>query len=125
MFPLQYSQTAHLWVIATEPTVDQLVLVVSLTSLKGSKDQTVILHGGEHPFLKWATCVAYGQSDLVSCDTLDGYLQSGIAKRHADMSPERTELILRGFLASNFTKKRVSRFVREYLIARESILHSA
>jgi len=41
---------------------------MSLTSLKGSKDQTVILHGGEHPFLKWATYVAYAQSDLINTE---------------------------------------------------------
>jgi hypothetical protein len=108
------SSTAHLWVIVTEPDPDERFLIVSLTSLKGSKDQTVILHVGEHPFLKWATCVAYAQSDLINTDRFKEILASGNAKMHANLSPQRTALILDGFLASDFTKKRIVEFVKRY-----------
>jgi hypothetical protein len=114
LFPLSENQTAHLWIIATDPNADRLMLVVSLTSLKGSKDQTVILHGGEHPFLKWATCVAYNLSDLINCDTLEDHIKVGRAKMRADMKPETAQLILGGFTASPFTKKRIQEFVRAY-----------
>lgn len=114
LFPLSEHQTAHLWVIATDPNADGLMLVVSLTSLNGSKDQTVILHGGEHPFLKWPTCVAYSLSDLISCDTLEGHIKVGRAKMRPDLKPKMTQLILDGFTASPFTKKRIQQFVRAY-----------
>ena len=114
LFPTSQYQTAHLWVISTNPNPDGLMLVVSLTSLKGSKDQTVILHGGEHPFLKWATCAAYNLADLISCDTLEDHLNKGRAKMHANMSPDNTRLILDGFTASQFTKKRIQQFARAY-----------
>ena len=118
LFPLSQSQTAHLWVICTDPNPDEQVLVVSLTSLNGSKDQTVILHGGEHPFLRWATCVAYGLSELISCEMLRNHIQCGRAKMHANLGTEKTQLILDGFLASDFTKKRILQFVRAYKEAR-------
>jgi hypothetical protein len=40
-------QTPHLWIVATAPGSDGLFAIVSLTSLKGSKDQTFILRSGE------------------------------------------------------------------------------
>jgi hypothetical protein len=105
---------AHLWVIATDPDEENRFLIVSLTSLKGSKDQTVILHGGDHEFIKWSTCVAYAQSDLMSAERLQELIACGNAKMHADMKPSCTTLILDGFLASDFTKKRIVEFVRQY-----------
>jgi hypothetical protein len=114
LFPLSERHTAHLWVVATDPNPDGLILIVSLTSLNGSKDQTVILHGGEHPFIKWATCVAYNLADLMNCEVLEEHIQMGRAKRHADMRAEVVRLILDGFTASRFTKKRIQQFVRDY-----------
>lgn len=104
----------HLWVIASDPDSEGRFLVVSLTSLKGSKDQTVILHGGEHPFLKWATCAYYQQSDIMTVAKLEQLIAAGSAKLREPLADDKTALVLDGFMASDFTKKRVLEFARAY-----------
>jgi hypothetical protein len=42
------------------------------------------------------------------------YLTLSKPKMRAEMKPETTELILGGFTASPFTKKRIQQFVRAY-----------
>jgi hypothetical protein len=109
----------HLWVVASDPDDEGRFLVVSLTSLKGSRDQTVILHGGEHPFLKWPTCVFYQQSDIMTVAQLEQLIASGNAKMRETMAADKTALILDGFLASEFTRKRVIAFARAYKAKRQ------
>jgi hypothetical protein len=110
-------ETAHLWVICTDPDTDGQCLIVSLTTLKGSKDQTVILNGTDHQFLKHATSVAYAQSDLISIELLQELISSGRARMQSPMTPSITALIVDGFPASQFTKKRIVSFVRDYKLA--------
>jgi len=112
LFDLQAS--IHLWVVASDPDSSGRFLIVSLTSLRGSKDQTVILNGGEHPFLKWATCAYYQQSDIMTITRLEQLVASGNAKMREKLAPEKAALIFDGFLASEFTKKRVLEFARAY-----------
>jgi hypothetical protein len=99
-------------VIATEPDIEGQFATVSFTSLKGAKDQTVILLKAQHPFIKWDTCILYSLSEISSTDKLQAYLDCGIAKMHRDVSPEMLCLILDGFSASDFTKNRVREFVK-------------
>lgn len=121
LFPLnEDSQKEHLWVIATEPNSDGLFAIVSFTSLKGAKDQTVILQRTEHPFLKWDTCIAYALAGIVSADDLHAYCECGRAKMHQDITPEILRLVLDGFSASDLTSKRVRDFVRDYRQATRS-----
>lgn len=117
LYPLKEDREAHLWIVATNPNADGMFAAVSLTSLKGSKDQTVVLQPGEHPFIKWPTCVAYAVADISSCDKLKGYLESGAARMHRDTSPELLKLVFDGFLASDLTKKRVREFIQAYKAA--------
>ena len=118
LFPLnEGNQREHLWVIATEPNSAGLFAVVSFTSLKGAKDQTVILRKTEHPFLRWDTCVAYALAEIVNADDLHAYCQSGRAKMHQDVAPAILRLILDGFSASDLTRNRVRDFVRDYRLA--------
>ena len=118
LYPLDDAQEEHLWVIATEPDPDGLFATVSLTSLRGSKDQTVVLLAGEHPFIKWPTCVAYAATEISSCENLQARLECGLARMHRDASPELLKLVQDGFLASNLTKNRVREFIRAYRAAR-------
>ena len=112
LFPLGGDQTPHLWIVATTPGHDGLFAIVSLTSLKGSKDQTVILRSGEHPFIRWDTCVAYALADLTSSDKLQDVLDRGIAELRGPLRRDLLELVVSGFSASPFTKKRINDFVR-------------
>jgi hypothetical protein len=115
LFPLnEDNQGEHLWVIATEPDSEGLIAIASFTSLRGAKDQTVILRKTEHPFLKWDTCIIYVLAEIMSVDNLQAHRQCGRAKMHQDVTPEVLRLILDGFSASDLTKNRVRNFVRDY-----------
>lgn len=87
---------------------------MSFTSLRGAKDQTVVLRAAEHPFVKWDTCVYYAQAEILSCGQLQNHIDCGLAKMHKDLDKELLSLIVDGFIASNYTKKRVWEFVRAY-----------
>jgi hypothetical protein len=107
------NEPAHLWVIVSDPDADGNCLIVSLTSFKGCSDRTVVLNAGEHPFIKWPTCVAYAFSDLITEDQLANYVSLGHAKMHVfPLKEEIVKLVFDGFLASPFTKKRIKTYVR-------------
>lgn len=82
--------------------------------MKGSKDQTVVLRTAEHPFVRWDTCVYYAQAEILSCGQLQKHIDCGTAKFHKDINKELLSLIVDGFIASDYTKKRVLEFVRAY-----------
>jgi len=118
LFPLNdENQREHLWIIATEPDREDLFAIASFTSLKGAKDQTVILQRAEHPFLKWDTCISYAQAEIMSIEKLQAHVQCGRAKMHCDASPAILKLVLEGFSASDFTKNRVRDFVIDHRAA--------
>ena len=112
LFPLGTRETPHLWIVSTTADADGRFAIVSLTSLKGSKDQTVILRAGEHPFIRWDTCVAYALAELTSSEQLEDLINRGTAQRQAPLRSDLLRLIVDGFLGSDFTKKRISDFVR-------------
>jgi len=115
LFPLNdENQIEHLWIIATEPNNEGLSAIASFTSLRGAKDQTVVFLRAEHPFLKWDTCISYAQAENISAEKLQAQLQCGRAKMHRDASPEVLKLVLEGFSASDLTKNRVLKFVKDY-----------
>lgn len=114
LYPLRDNQTAHLWVIATEPADDGSFAFVSFTSLKDAKDQTIILRKAEHPFLKQDTCICYALAEITTEAKLQACIDCGEAKPHKDVDGRILEEILSGFTASNFTKNRIRRFVKDY-----------
>jgi hypothetical protein len=114
LYPLNDdNQCEHLWIVATEPNSAGLFAIASFTSLKGAKDQTVILRKDEHPFLKWDTCISYAQAEIMSVGQLEGYIRCGRARLHQNATPELFQLVLAGFNASGATKNRVRNFIRE------------
>ncbi len=114
LYPLSENKIAHLWVIATEPNTDGVFAVVSLTSLRQAQDQTVILRKDEHPFLKHDTCVCYGLAEITGSEKLQAFMDTGLAKPHRDIEASILAEIVSGFTASDYTKKRVRDFVRDY-----------
>jgi hypothetical protein len=59
---------------------------------------------------KWDTCILFSLAEITTTKTLD----CGRAKMHQNAPAAMLRLILDGFDASDFTKNRVRRFVREY-----------
>jgi hypothetical protein len=70
--------------------------------------------------VKWDTCVHYALAEISNLEKLTAYLNSGTAKMHQDIDAALLALILDGFTASDFTKKRVRDFVRDYKLAARS-----
>ncbi len=57
----------HLWIIISDPSIDpDNVLIVNLTSLTASKDQSCILRRGDHPWIRHDTCVNYQDSQVTT-----------------------------------------------------------
>lgn len=114
LYPLSdENESEHLWIIATEPNNEGLFAIVSLTSLRGAKDQTLILLRGEHPFVNHDTCISYAQAEITSAEKLKVRIQCGRAKLHIDATPKLLKDVFDGFLGSPHTRNRVRDFVRE------------
>ena len=108
-------QIEHLWVVATNPDENELVAVVNITTLRGAKDQTVVLQRGEHLFIKHDSCVNYSRAEIFEVEKLQEHFVSGRAKLQSDMTPSLTALVLGGFTASPFTRNRIFGFIRNYM----------
>ncbi len=58
--------TPHLWIIVTQPDPQtHECAIVSVTTLRNSKDQTVILRVGDHPFIRHDSTIFYGDAMIV------------------------------------------------------------
>ena len=68
--------TPHLWIVVTEPDP-----VVSVTTLRNSKDQTVILRVGDHPFILHESTIFYGDAMIVDAQRLENQIAAGLAVR--------------------------------------------
>ena len=67
--------TPHLWIVITQPaTESHLCAVVSVTTLRNSKDQTVILRVGDHPFIRHDSTIFYGDAMIVDARRLEASL---------------------------------------------------
>ena len=104
--------TPHLWIILTDPAPD--CIMVNLTTLRADRDQTVVLHPGEHPFVKHSTAVFYADSQIVTLDHVNSLLARGQALPHQPCPPATLQLIQQGILASPFTPRKVQAFYRQY-----------
>jgi hypothetical protein len=64
--------TPHLWILLTEPAPE--CVIVSITTLREGKDQTVILQRGDHPFVRHQTCIFYGDARIVNVASIRGFV---------------------------------------------------
>ena len=67
--------TPHLWIVVTQPDPQtHLCAIVSVTTLRNSKDQPVILRRGDHPFIRHDSTIFYGDAMIV--DALRRFLET-------------------------------------------------
>jgi hypothetical protein len=109
--PGKSSRTPHLWIILTEP--DPECVVVSLTTLKGSKDQTVTLRPGDHPFIRHATVAFYAFAEIVDITHLAQQVENGFAVMHSPCPAGTLKLLQSGIHASPHTAKKIQKFCRK------------
>ena len=104
--PGSNSPTEHLWFVITVPDSHGECVLVSLTTLRYGKDQTVPLGTTDHSFITHQSVVFYAQPVLVAATTLSRQLADGLIKYHEECTPELLKLIQDGLLASPATPKK-------------------
>ena len=58
----------HLWiVVTTRDAATGECAIVSVTTLRNSKDQTIILRPGDHPFIRHDSTIFYGDGNDRGC----------------------------------------------------------
>lgn len=106
--------TPHLWIAITEPDPSsQLCAIVSVTTLRNSKDQTVILRIGDHPFIRHDSTISYGDAVIVDARRIENEIGTGLVVRRNPCSAETLKLVQQGVAASPFTRPKFQRFCRE------------
>ncbi len=106
--------TPHLWIVITEPdAASSLCAIVSVTTLRNSKDQTVILRIGDHPFIRHDSTIFYGDAMIVDARRLENEIAAGLAVRRDQCPAAILKLVQQGVAASPFTRPKFQRFCRE------------
>jgi len=107
--------TAHLWIVVTQPDAEtHLCAVVSVTTLRYGKDQTVVLRPGDHPFIRHDSAVFYGGAMIVDARRVQAEIAAGLALIREKCPAETLKLVQDGVCASPFTRPKVLRFCREH-----------
>jgi hypothetical protein len=105
----------HLWIVVTEPNAEtHLCIIVSVTTLRNNKDQTVTVRVGDHPFLRHDSVIFYADAQIVDSRQLRADLIARVAERREPFSAELLKLAQDGVLASPFTPNKVVSFCREH-----------
>ena len=100
---LDTTDNPHLWIVVAGPDLENKVIIVSLTSLKGRDDRTTICEIHEHPFITKRSGVAYKHADHVDVETLEASLKEGVFKARDDCSGALLKKIADGIMESNST----------------------
>ena len=104
----------HLWIVVTKPAPDtNLCAIVSVTTLRNSKDQTVLLRPGDHPFIRHDSTIFYGDAMIVDALRLNTECAAGLAIAREKCPLQILKLVQDGVSASPFTRPRILRFCRE------------
>jgi hypothetical protein len=106
--------TPHLWIVVTQPDAEtNLCAIVSVTTLRNSKDQTVILRPGDHPFIRHESTIFYGDAMIVDERRLRSEIAAGLALAREKCPSATLKLVQDGVAASPFTRPKFLRFCRE------------
>lgn len=100
---LDTTNNPHLWIVVAGPDLENKVIIVSLTSLKGRDDCTTICETREHPFITKRSGVAYKHADRVDAEILEAGLKDGTFKAREDCSRALLKKIADGIMKSNST----------------------
>ncbi len=107
------SAKLHLWFVLTDPDPEtDEVVIVSLTTLRPGKDQTVILRRGDHPFISHESVVAYSDARRVTIAELRHAMRTGLITPHQVCSHGILKHIQDGLLASPFTSWKMAAYCR-------------
>lgn len=107
--------TPHLWIVVTQPDPQtHECAIVSVTTLRNSKDQTVLLRVGDHPFIRHDSTIFYGDAMIVDARRLEAEIAAGLALVRERCPSTTLKLVQDGVVASPFTRPKILRFCRDH-----------
>lgn len=96
---------SHLWVILSDPAIDaEEILIANLTTYHQGRDESCVIHAGEHPFVRHTSCINYRESRVTSIDFLENGFGSGVLIAEDPVSVDLLKRIQAGAFESKFTK---------------------
>jgi hypothetical protein len=97
----------HLWIIVTEPDGNGECVIVNVTTLRNSADQTVILGSTDHSFITHASAVRYADAEIFQLAQLEAMISAGVVDQMDACNADLLRLVQQGLLASPFTPQRI------------------
>ena len=87
----------HLYIVISDPVKDaDNVVMVPLTTLESWKDDSCVLHAGEHPNITHDSCIDYRRSQIVPARQIEQSLSEGRIRARQPASPTLLSRILLG-----------------------------
>lgn len=97
-------RSPHLWVLLWGPSGSaEAFLAVSFTTLEPYKDQTCVIHPGEHPFVQHPTCVMYSDTRRITREKLETAFATRAAVPQEPVSPALLTRLRAGLFASRYS----------------------
>jgi hypothetical protein len=104
----------HLWFVLNEPCpVSHRIVIVSLTTLRTDRDQTVPLRKADHEFITHDSIVLFQDARIIDSRQLGKQVASKTITLHKPCTGACLDLIQSGVNASPFTPKKVQAFCAE------------
>lgn len=108
----------HLWIVISDPTPSNKVVIVNLTTKDLSSDNTCIIQHGDHPFIRHESVVAYHYARLICVDKLTEWK----IKHYIKSWPSVKQLLLRkiqqGAVDSEYTPQKVQTIISKQMRVR-------
>ncbi len=109
-----YRQIKHLWIVITEPhPVTSEVVVVNVSTLRHGADQTVTLGVGDHSFIRHQSFINFAGAQVRSAERIAELIAANKLERHDRCTDQLIKLLQQGIRSSEFTHKRILRFLNE------------
>ena len=103
----------HLHIVATKPSVDGYVVVVSISTIYRFADRTVVLSAGDHPWLRHESFVAYNFATLKKVPDIEARLLQRPSMRKDRCTEGLLKRVQLGVIESEQTENGVKNFCRE------------
>jgi len=95
--PRPWDERRHLYIVATAPDGDGLVLLPCVESrTQGTADTSCLLGAGDHPFIRHESAVNYRDSIVISEQRLDRLVTDGHATRRERLADAVLERVVEG-----------------------------
>lgn len=106
----------HLWVVVTNPTPADSVVIFNLSTNGPGCDQTCLIFPGDHPWVRHESYVCYLRGREMGRCAWDTMTRMGAASVKAPASLDLVKRIQAGSLASPHTTPLLQRLVRADLL---------